>query len=156
MSNLTPVADLCLVYIPSDKVLLDRHLVTEAQAEDAVILLAGDQLLNIEVEGLVYLSGPMSGMAEFNIPAFNAAAAKLRADGLSVYNPGECGLINGADWGHYMRYNLAQLQRCTSIALLPGWSRSRGAKLEKLIAESLGMEISFLDGAERDEAAKAA
>ena len=35
----------------------------------------------------VYLAGPMTGIAEFNFPAFDAAAAKLRDLGYVVFNP---------------------------------------------------------------------
>ncbi|MGE5607641.1 MAG: DUF4406 domain-containing protein, partial [Bacillota bacterium] len=37
----------------------------------------------------LYLSGPMSGLPEHNIPAFNAAAARLRRLGFCVVNPAE-------------------------------------------------------------------
>ncbi len=37
----------------------------------------------------IYISGPMSGLPECNYPAFNAAAAHLRALGYSVENPAE-------------------------------------------------------------------
>jgi hypothetical protein len=37
----------------------------------------------------VYVAGPMRGIPEFNFPAFNAAAAKLRAAGHHVFNPAE-------------------------------------------------------------------
>ena len=37
----------------------------------------------------VYIAGPMTGLPDFNYPAFNAAAAKLRALGLEVLNPAE-------------------------------------------------------------------
>jgi hypothetical protein len=36
-----------------------------------------------------HLSGPMSGLPEHNIPAFNAAAAQLRGLGFCVVNPVE-------------------------------------------------------------------
>ena len=39
----------------------------------------------------MYLSGPMTGMAENNFPAFHDAAAKLRAGGHEVVNPAELG-----------------------------------------------------------------
>ena len=35
----------------------------------------------------VYLSGPMTGIADNNFPAFHRWAAKLRADGFDVVSP---------------------------------------------------------------------
>lgn len=37
----------------------------------------------------IYIAGPMSGLPEFNYPAFNRAAAVLRAQGHHVENPAE-------------------------------------------------------------------
>ena len=35
----------------------------------------------------LYLSGPMRGFAEFNAPAFNVAAKRLREEGHEVNSP---------------------------------------------------------------------
>ncbi len=40
-----------------------------------------------------------------------------------------------------MRMSIRQLVTCDSIALLPGWEKSKGATLEHHIAERLGLEI---------------
>lgn len=95
----------------------------------------------------VYLAGPMTGYAEFNFPAFNAEADRLRATGLEVVNPAEHGIVDGAEWCDYLRYDIAQLSRCEAIHFLPGWQESKGARLEHSIAVSLGMRMSFADGA---------
>lgn len=98
--------------------------------------------------GRVYLAGPMSGIAEHNFPAFHAAAALLRAEGLQVVNPAEHGLAEGAEWADYLRYDIAKIAICESMAVLPGWSQSRGARLETHLARALGMPIRLLEGAE--------
>ena len=43
----------------------------------------------VDTEDAVYLSGPMTGLPDFNRPAFHAAAAALRAQGYVVINPAE-------------------------------------------------------------------
>ena len=45
---------------------------------------------------IVYISGPMTGIAEYNFPLFNRVAAQFRADGYSVLNPAEW--AEHADW----------------------------------------------------------
>lgn len=151
MASSKAAKTLYLVHLPAGKAVVDRDLVADHASAAANDLPIADQILGIKVEGLVYVSGPMSGIQDYNYPAFHAAAAALRAERLDVLNPAEQGLIEGADWDAYMRFNLAQMQRCTEIALLPGWSRSRGARLEKLVADGLGMRVRFLPGAEQQE-----
>ncbi|MNW15241.1 hypothetical protein D3C71_2136870 [compost metagenome] len=56
-------------------------------------------------------------------------------------NPADHGIVPGAEWADYMAYDLTRLGLCGMIALLPGWERSEGAKLEVQIAHRLGMTI---------------
>lgn len=90
----------------------------------------------------LYISGPMTGLEDSNYPAFNEAAARLRTKGFDVVNPAElCGHLVNATWADYMRVCIAALVQCDSIYLLPGWTESRGALLERRIAQDLGMQI---------------
>lgn len=97
----------------------------------------------------VYVAGPMTGIPDYNFPAFNAAASMLRAKGWHVENPAEHGIVAGATWADYMHYDLARIATCSAIYLLPGWCQSRGAALEVHIASVLGMAFQYADGAER-------
>lgn len=92
--------------------------------------------------GRVYVAGPMTGLPEFNFPAFNAEAAALRAQGFAVLNPAEHGIVEGADWADYLRHDIAGLVSCERIHLLRGWEKSKGARLEFQIATELGMEVT--------------
>jgi hypothetical protein len=89
----------------------------------------------------------MTGKPEWNFPAFNAAAADLRARGFEVINPAELDAADAAPmaWEQYLRRDIKQLMDCDRIALLPGWEHSRGAKLELHIATALGMSAMFLE-----------
>lgn len=88
----------------------------------------------------LYLSGPMTGIEAHNAPAFNAAAAKLRALGYDVFNPAEHG-FDELPWEQYLRRDLAALLDLDALAMLPGWTGSRGAQLEVHVAKSLGMPV---------------
>lgn len=88
-----------------------------------------------------YIAGPMTGIEAFNFPAFHAEAARLRALGYHVENPAEINAGPVTDWTVCMRKAVAQLVTCDTICLLPGWSRSRGARIEYGLAVNLGMEI---------------
>lgn len=83
----------------------------------------------------------MTGIEDFNYPVFNAMAYLLRAQGYEVENPADHGIVPGAEWADYMAYDLTRLGLCGVIALLPGWERSEGAKLEVQIAHRLGMKV---------------
>lgn len=92
--------------------------------------------------GRVYLAGPMTGLPDFNFPAFNAETAILRAQGLTVINPAEHGIVAGALWADYLRHDIAGLVSCERIHLLQGWEKSKGARLEFRIATELGMAVT--------------
>jgi hypothetical protein len=88
----------------------------------------------------IYIAGKMSGIADFNYPAFHAEAARLRAIGFHVENPAENS--PQATWQGYMRQALRQMMTCDAVALLPGWERSRGAQIERALAIDLGIRAS--------------
>ncbi|CRM19804.1 hypothetical protein [Pseudomonas sp. 31 R 17] len=54
------------------------------------------------VTNRVYVAGPMTGIEDFNYPAFNAVADQLRALGYEFENPADHGIVEGAQWAGYM------------------------------------------------------
>lgn len=101
--------------------------------------------------GPIYIAGPMTGLPEYNFPAFHAAEARLLMLRWEVENP----TVNGADktlpWDWYMRRGIEQVVKCNSIALLPGWEKSRGAKLEVEVALALDMDVYLVYPNEPDD-----
>ena len=95
---------------------------------------------------MIYISGPMSGVAEFNFPLFQHVADALRARGHAVVSPHEKGgEVESGDvaWDRYLRADIAAMMTCKQIVLLPGWPKSRGAKLELSIALGLGFDVFY-------------
>ena len=93
----------------------------------------------------IYISGPISGLPDGNRPAFARMAATLRSKGWVVVNPHD--LFNAEveeSWEGYMRKDLAALLTCTHIVMLPEWEQSRGARLEKLVADAVGIRTLVL------------
>lgn len=98
-----------------------------------------------------YLAGPMSGLPQFNFPAFFDAAAKLRASGWNIVSPAEIdceedGTValqskdgNPTDarrsWGDFLARDVKLIADggITAIVFLPGWTDSRGARLEATV-----------------------
>jgi len=97
----------------------------------------------------VYISGPITGQPRDNRPAFSLAADLLAGAGFEFVNPHDLGAslrrlreMKGGKpptWIDYMRVDLAALLGCQAILLLPGWERSRGATLEKHLADELAI-----------------
>ena len=93
-----------------------------------------------------YISGPMTGINNWNFPAFNAMERVLRAEGLDVINPAR--LDAGKDpaslkWSDCLRRDISALMLCDTIVMLPGWSESRGAQLEHHVACELGLNVVY-------------
>lgn len=93
----------------------------------------------------IYIAGPMTGLPEYNFPAFHAAADAWRAVGWDVFNPAESfeGRTDLA-YRDYVKVDLAALRRCDAIALLPGWdgANARGSVWEhEVAAELLGIPV---------------
>lgn len=90
----------------------------------------------------IYLAGPITGIPEYNKPAFDKAAAAWRKAGWEVVNPLE---LDDGDysqpWHFYLRRDIPHLVTCDAIAILPGSEFSKGARLERHIAEALGMPV---------------
>jgi hypothetical protein len=93
---------------------------------------------------IIYIAGPMTGIKDWNVPAFSEMADRLRKQGRNVINPHELHEAqDGVPWDWYLRRDLAQLVKCSSMVLLPGWGASRGATLEHHVAKTLGMTIAY-------------
>jgi len=89
----------------------------------------------------IYISGPMTGIAEHNFPAFHRAAARLREAGFTAVNPAEnFGGRTDLTRETYMQMDVPLVASCQGIAMLAGWRNSRGARVEYLLARELGLE----------------
>jgi hypothetical protein len=117
----------------------------------------------------VYLAGPMSNLPYFNFPAFFKAEKELLDKGYAVFSPARHDMeIYGLEGFMKCEYGTHEeakkvfgdnaptyreclkvdlnwiLDNADAIALLPGWEKSRGVKVEKALAECLDMEVMYL------------
>jgi hypothetical protein len=88
---------------------------------------------------LVFISGPITGMPDLNIPAFNEAEERIKKTGAAVYNPASLPL--GKNWEWYMDQCFDALSVCTAFYQLPGWENSRGARIENEWALEFGLRF---------------
>jgi len=90
----------------------------------------------------IYISGPMSGLPEHNFPAFFAAEERLKQAGFQPLNPARnFGGDTERERSEYILADLELLLQCDGLAMLPGWGKSRGAKLEYLLAWELRLPV---------------
>lgn len=94
---------------------------------------------------LVYISGPITGMPDLNWAVFEDATEKLLLNGHVPFNPFYSNLDITRPWHEHMREALRLLLKAEAVALLPGWERSRGARLEVQVAKALEMTIHPLE-----------
>ena len=98
--------------------------------------------MGLIMERVVYLSGPMSGLTDYNYPAFDAAARELRARGFTVITPSENKPpVPKPTWHDYMEMARAQVPTVDMIVTLPGWRNSQGAIEEVYLARAHRIEI---------------
>lgn len=110
----------------------------------------------------VYLAGPMSGIEHHNFPAFDEAAAELRGRGYEVISPPELDSQKSRDaardshgvtdvyefladetWGQMLARDIQIIadDGIGAVVVLPGWRRSRGARLETFVARLCDIPI---------------
>lgn len=112
----------------------------------------------------IYLAGPMRGYANFNFPAFDYAAEKLRAEGHVVFSPAERDRdaygaeIENNPTGDESKVTNPEctIEDCMAadtawicrngecIALLPGWEKSSGAGAELSLGKAIGLSYMVL------------
>lgn len=82
----------------------------------------------------------MSGLPEWNYPAFDAVAEALESVGYSVVNPANhFDRDTTRDRADYIRQSLHDVETVDALALLSGWEKSEGAQLEFEYARQLGI-----------------
>lgn len=92
----------------------------------------------------IYLSGQIDGLlAQECTSLFNEAAVTVRekyGEDSTIINPYDLPDIQNS-WADYMVRDLIILKDCNVIAMLPNWVNSYGAKIERLFAEKIGLEV---------------
>lgn len=101
----------------------------------------------------VYLSGPMTGFPDLNYPKFHKWESVLREKGYDVYNPA----VNPKNetYANCMKLCLPEVLKCDVVAVMDGWTRSRGSRIEVAIAVSADIPIVRVETMERCEEAYA-
>lgn len=108
----------------------------------------------------VYLAGPMSGIPQFNFPEFFRVAKLLRESGYEVVSPAEEDYKHGVgqvaeksidgdptklaeSWGTILARDVRLIadDGIEGIVFLPGWEKSRGARLEASVGLLCGLKF---------------
>lgn len=92
----------------------------------------------------VYISGKVTGTTDY-LARFGEAEARLTRKGYTVINPIAVTqhLPKDTTWQGYMAVALAMLLQADAIYMLSGWEKSRGADIERAVADALGLLVTF-------------
>ena len=89
----------------------------------------------------VYISGAITDNPNYK-EEFAKAEELLKMLGHEVVNPTRIsGAVEYFDYADFMITSLMLLKKCDTIYFLPSWTKSDGSKIEKKVAQKLGMKI---------------
>ena len=90
---------------------------------------------------IIYISGQMTGIKDYNIPKFNETERMLKKlfPSAVVINPARHPA--GLDYDTYMEYTMIDIKVCDTVYQLSGWQKSKGARAEHKEAARLSKEI---------------
>lgn len=77
----------------------------------------------------IYVSGPITGIEDYE-KSFDEARKALENKGLIALVPTMINPKFEMDYEDYMSIDMAMLNTCSAIYLLPGWNKSNGALRE--------------------------
>lgn len=107
-------------------------------------------------KNMTYISGAMTSCKDTYRDNFKKAEVFLKRVGHETFNPVYLSdyLINAYDLhgrefdkdvrNIFLKEDIKALMNCDTIAMLPNWVDSEGAKLEKTVAEMCGIKIIYL------------
>jgi hypothetical protein len=90
---------------------------------------------------ILYLSGRVTSDPDYK-RKFDAAETQLKEKGHIVLNPAVMP-IGLKEYDDYIRISLAMLCAADGIVMLPGWKKSKGARIELRDALKAGKKIFF-------------
>lgn len=117
---------------------------------------------NNEKKRRIYIAGKMTGVIEFNFPAFDAARDMLLARGWDVVSPADLDRAVGFDPTLFaddltvdkefldlaMRRDIRELLECDAIYMLCGWETSTGANAELALAKWMHIDVLYQESPE--------
>lgn len=111
---------------------------------------------------MIYIAGPMSGIKDFNFPAFFEAQTRFEALDYFVFNPAAKDIENhpdiqnnptgdqkiaaekdGFNLRDAMIWDTHSICQSDAIYMLRGWEKSKGAFAEWALAKALDLEIMY-------------
>lgn len=98
---------------------------------------------NIDKTQTVYLSGPMTGLPDYNRAAFNMRAEAFRAAGYIVNNPAEISVTHGTSksYGFYFKCAMRMMLNSDVVYVFGDITESRGAQMEINVAKMAEMPV---------------
>ncbi|MEA4922178.1 MAG: DUF4406 domain-containing protein [Eubacteriaceae bacterium] len=91
-----------------------------------------------------YISGAIAGQEEF-VTDFQLADIRISKTGIETINPvAVSNNLPSLTWEEYIKIDLALLDCCSDIYMLPTWIGSKGARRELAYALLAGIKVHFI------------
>ena len=87
----------------------------------------------------IYIAGKVTGDPNYQ-EKFKKEEKRLFSLGYTPVNPAAL-ISGGTAWPQAMKHAIRAMLLCGGVALLPGWKRSKGARIEARLARDLGIEV---------------
>jgi hypothetical protein len=88
----------------------------------------------------IYISGKITGDPGY-FGKFHEEELRLARLGYFTANPTKIVHSQKIEWSTAMKIVLREMLLCDGVSLLPDWSESKGAQIEKWLAAGLGMDV---------------
>lgn len=136
----------CIHFGTPDKMVITSH---KHALSDAMFTGAINIKDIVDLPPVIYLSGPISGM-DIEVARKNFATAFLdikdKCPSAIIINPmAEVQQTPRWQWEDYMAKDIGFIPYCTHIYMLPQWHTSKGATIERSIAEAFGLKITYAE-----------
>lgn len=122
----------------------EHRIENRNRKEDLQKIIFSDALASLPDNPIVYISGKISGLAFNKVKKkFDKASKYIVKMGCVPVSPLNNGLPAESSWEDHMKSDILILLEADAIFMLNDWSESKGAAIERDLADNLGIKVIY-------------